>query len=103
LLLHPIPPRFKRREKHRRLAILKPYGVAAGIPIGGVAGDLFVTLLKLTRAAARQVPPFRVIANRGDYLKLYDIVGGMLAVGVAVLSVRIWRMRMAQAAKLGKE
>jgi putative ABC transport system permease protein len=77
--------------------------ILAGITIGGLAGDLFVPLLELTRAAADQVPPFRVIADPGDYLKLYAIVGGMLAVGTAVLAVRISRIRMAQAIKLGEE
>jgi putative ABC transport system permease protein len=52
---------------------------------------------------AQQVPPFRVIADRGDYVKLYAIVGGMLAVGLAVRDVRISRIRMAQAIKLGEE
>jgi len=77
--------------------------IFAGIMIGGAAGDLFVPLLDLTRAAAQQVPPFRVVADRGDYVKLYAVVGGMLAVGLSVLALRISRIRMAQAIKLGEE
>ncbi len=77
--------------------------VLVGIMIGGVASDLFVPLLELTRAAAKQVPPFRVVAEPGDYIQIYAIVGGMLAVGMAALGVRISRIRMAQAIKLGEE
>jgi putative ABC transport system permease protein len=77
--------------------------VLAGILIGGVAGDLFVPLLELTRGAAQQVPPFRVLADRGDYLKLYAIVGVMLGAGCAILGARVFRIRIGQAIKLGEE
>jgi putative ABC transport system permease protein len=84
-------------------ALISLVAILAGITIGGVTGDLFVPLLELTRAAARQVPPFRVVAERADYVNLYVIVGCMLAVGLSVLGVRIMRIRMAQAIKLGEE
>jgi putative ABC transport system permease protein len=77
--------------------------VIAGVVIGGVASDLFVPLLELTRSAAAQVPPFRVIADRGDYLKLYAIVAVMLGAGLAVVGVRASRIKIAQAIKLGEE
>jgi putative ABC transport system permease protein len=77
--------------------------ILVGIVIGGVAGDLFVPLIGITRSAAQQVPPFRVVTDAGDYGKLYVIVGAMLTVGLAVLGGRIARIRMAEALKLGEE
>jgi putative ABC transport system permease protein len=84
-------------------ALISLVAIVAGIVIGGAAGDLFVPLLELTRSAAQQVPPFRVLADRGDYVKLYVMVGAMLGVGLTVLGVRISRIRIAQAIKLGEE
>jgi putative ABC transport system permease protein len=77
--------------------------VLAGVVIGGLSGDLFVPLLELTRSAAQQVPPFRVVADRGDYVKLYVIAGITLGAGLAVLVARILRIRISQALKLGEE
>jgi putative ABC transport system permease protein len=77
--------------------------IVVGVVIGGAAGDLFVPLLEVTRSAAQQVPPFRVVADPGDYVKLYVIVGAMLGAGLAVLGARIARIRIAESIKLGEE
>jgi len=49
------------------------------------------------------VPPFRVVANRGDYVKIYSFIGIMLSIGFAALGVMISRIRIAQALKLGED
>ena len=77
--------------------------LAAGVVIGGAAADLFVPLLALTRNASQQVPPFKVIAEAGDYVKLYAIIAAMLGLGLGILGVRISRIRISQALKLGEE
>jgi len=77
--------------------------VALGIAIGGLAGDVFVPLLQLTASASQQVPPFRVVAEPSDYARVYAVVGGMLAVGFAALGVFVFRLRVAEAMKLGEE
>ncbi len=77
--------------------------IVIGVLIGGAAADLFVPLLQLTSSAAQQVPPFRVAAARIDYLRLYAVVGVMLAAGFAILGAIVSRLRVAQAIKLGEE
>ncbi len=77
--------------------------VAAGIVIGGVAADLFVPLLAVTQAAGQQVPPFRVSAAASDYIRLYTVIAAMLAIGLAVLGVRVARLGITRALKLGEE
>lgn len=77
-------------------------GVAVGVVVGGVVSDLIVPLLELTRAVQR-VPPFAVTASRADYVKIYIIVGAMLALALIVIGARISRIRIAQAIKLGED
>jgi putative ABC transport system permease protein len=78
--------------------------IIAGIMIGGLTSDLFVPLLQMVYSTVGQKSiPFEVIANRGDYLKIYAVMGFMLASGLAVLGVIISRIKVAQAIKLGEE
>ena len=74
-----------------------------GIIVGGVKSLLFVPLLGVVYGAAEQVPPFLVVASRADYLRLYAVVGVMLAAGLAILGVLVSRIRVTQAIKLGED
>ena len=77
--------------------------VACGAAVGGAAGDLFVPLLQLTASAAEQVPPFHVTSDPADYARLFAVAGVFLAAGLAVLTGIAFRIRIAQAIKLGEE
>lgn len=77
--------------------------VACGVAVGGAAGDLFVPLLQLSASAAEQVPPFHVTSDPADYVRLFAVAGAFLAVGLAVLTAIAFRIRIAQAIKLGEE
>jgi putative ABC transport system permease protein len=77
--------------------------VACGVAVGGAAGDLFVPLLQLTASAADQVPPFHVTSDPADYARLFAVAGTFLAAGLAVLTAIAFRIRIAQAIKLGEE
>jgi putative ABC transport system permease protein len=77
--------------------------IACGVAVGGVAGDLFVPLLQLTASAAEQVPPFHVTSDPADYVRLFAVAGTFLAAGLAVLTAIAFRIRIAQAIKLGEE
>ena len=48
-------------------------------------------------------PPFEIVRQLSDYLQLYSVVGFMLTIGLAVLGIRISRMKITQALKLGEE
>ena len=77
--------------------------IVLGVAVGSVASQLFVPLLEVAYSTAQQVPPFRVVANAGDYVKIFCIMGAMLVVGCAILGSMISRIRMSQAIKLGED
>lgn len=80
-------------------------GVAifCAIFIGGVTSDLFVPLFQSIFDASTQVPPFAVIPDRGDYLKLYAIIGMMLLSAFVVLGRLIGKINISKALKLGED
>jgi putative ABC transport system permease protein len=83
--------------------LISGFAVMAGLLIGTVASDLFVPLLQIVYSAQQQVPPFRVVASRTDYLRVYAVVTVMLFTVMAVLAALITRIRVYQAIKLGEE
>ncbi len=73
------------------------------IIIGGIASDLFVPLFQVLYNVTDQVPPFVVVSERGDYIKLYIIVLVMLLVGFAVIANLIKKININKALKLGED
>lgn len=80
-------------------------GVAifAAIFVGGITSDLFVPLFQSIFDASQSVPPFAVISDRGDYLKLYAIIGAMLLSAFIILGRIIKKIKISQALKLGED
>jgi putative ABC transport system permease protein len=77
--------------------------ILAGTLIGYYASDLFVPLIQMGYSYAAQSLPLRIIAEPGDYIKLFAIVAIMLIACVVVLGVIISKIRIAQALKLGED
>ncbi|MBO9600689.1 MAG: FtsX-like permease family protein [Cohnella sp.] len=77
--------------------------VLIGVGIGNLVSELFVPLFEMSFDAKDQVPPFEIVSQLSDYVQLYSIVGVMLTLGLLVLGVRLSRIRIAQALKLGEE
>jgi putative ABC transport system permease protein len=78
--------------------------VAAGIGLGTIASRLFLPFLQGGSVeGARQVPPFRIVFEAADTLKLYIAMGIMLAAGASLLILQLRRLRITQAVKLGEE
>jgi putative ABC transport system permease protein len=77
--------------------------IVVGIVIGNVASALFVPLLQLTSSAAGQVPPFRIVALRSDFLKIVGVAVAMLVAGAVLFRWMVGRIRIHQAIKLGEE
>ena len=73
------------------------------IIIGGIASDIFVPLFQVLYNVTEQVPPFRVVAQRSDYYKLYAIVAIMLLVGFIVIARLIKKININKALKLGED
>lgn len=78
--------------------------VAAGIGLGTIASRLFLPFLQGgSGEGVRQVPPFRIVFEAEDTLKLYIATSVMLAAGACLLIVQLRRLGISQAVKLGEE
>ena len=77
--------------------------IAVGIVLGGVASEYFVPMMQLVYSASEQIPPFRVLMERSDYLKIYGIIGAILVVGFLILGRIIASIKIDQALKLGED
>ncbi|GGD73906.1 ABC transporter permease [Paenibacillus nasutitermitis] len=77
--------------------------IVMGVWIGNTVSDLFVPLFQLSFSASEQVPPFQIIHQLSDYVQLYSVVGVMLLIGLLVIGIRVSRMKITQALKLGEE
>jgi putative ABC transport system permease protein len=83
--------------------LISGIAILVGIIIGGITSDLFVPLLQLVYSAAQQVPPFKVVAAREDYIKIYIMVLFMLSIGLSILGMIISKIKIHQAIKLGED
>ncbi|HEX2947685.1 MAG TPA: ABC transporter permease [Clostridia bacterium] len=77
--------------------------IIMGIVVGGLAGDLFIPLLQIVYSSADQVPPFKVMSDGSDYIKIYSVIGTMLLMGFLTLWKIISGIRIDQAVKLGED
>lgn len=78
-------------------------GAAIGIGMltGNVASRLYVPVFQSAFDAKKLVPPFQVMFDAMDTMRLYTIVSVMLALGLGVLGYMLSRINMQQALKLG--
>ena len=84
-------------------ALVSGAAILAGLVIGGIAGDTFIPLLQIVYSSSEQVPPFRIVANGGDYIKIYAVIAAMLLIGFTTLWRLISKIRIDQAVKLGED
>jgi putative ABC transport system permease protein len=78
-------------------------GVLVGTLLGEQVSSLFLPMLKLNVDAQKEVPPFIVVVEWADKLKIYMVLGAALFVGMVGLQVFISRLRIHQAVKLGED
>lgn len=83
--------------------LISGIAILIGIVVGGLTSDLFVPLLQMVYSASEQIPPFRVVASRKDYIKIYTVVAFMLTTGIGILSIIISKIKIHQAIKLGED
>jgi len=77
--------------------------VAAGFGVGILTSKLFAPTLQLMYSASEQIPPFLITAARSDYAVLLSAFGGMLIVGLTVLTIMIRKLKPDQVLKLGED
>ncbi|MGP4041062.1 FtsX-like permease family protein [Gracilibacillus sp. D59] len=74
-----------------------------GIMLGGLTSRLFVPLFKLSLDPEQLVPPFSVIFDSSDKIKIYLFVSFMLLIGIIVLIIFLRKIKIHQAIKLGED
>lgn len=77
--------------------------IVMGIVVGGIAGDLFIPLLQIMYSSVDQVPPFKIMSDGADYIKIYSVIGMMLLMGFLTLWRIISGIKIDQAVKLGED
>lgn len=77
--------------------------IALGIGLGKGASYIFLPFLQSAGDSANQIPPFQIVFEASDTMKLYYTVGVMMFIGFALLFMQIRRLRVHQAVKLGEE
>ncbi|MFO7637116.1 MAG: FtsX-like permease family protein [Clostridia bacterium] len=83
--------------------LISAVAIILGIVISGVTSDVFVPLFQIAEASEERILDFIIFSNKGDYARIYAVVGAMLVVGVAVISRFINKIRIDQAVKLGED
>lgn len=77
--------------------------VIAGSVIGMQATKMFVPILQIAYSASDQVLPIRLITQDQDMVRLYSVVGAVMAVCLMILVVLVRKLDVAKALKLGEE
>nr|WP_255654465.1 FtsX-like permease family protein [Cohnella sp. REN36] len=77
--------------------------VLIGVIVGNLASRLYVPNFQIAFNPSTLVPPFRVLFENMDFVRLYATVGVMLLAGLAILGYMISRIRIHQALKLGED
>ncbi len=78
-------------------------GVVVGTALGVYAGKLFIPFFQISTGFQNAIPPFVVETAWQDVLRIYVILGVMLAIGLASTAVLIARMKLYRTVKLGEE
>lgn len=78
-------------------------GVGFGTGLGLTAANLFVPFLQQGQDAASITPPFVIVAEPADRLRLYVVLAVMLIIGLAGLMTALGRLRINEALKLGED
>lgn len=77
--------------------------VVIGLISGRVTSEWFVPLFRMSFDTKVQMLPFRIAHSTSDYIQLLTVVLLMLVIGLIVLGIRLFRIRVHQALKLGEE
>jgi putative ABC transport system permease protein len=77
--------------------------IMIGVAVGNLASRLFVPNFQIAFNPSSLVPPFKVIFEAIDFIRLYSIVSFMLLLGLGILSYMLSRIRVHQALKLGED
>lgn len=74
-----------------------------GVVLGTVASTIFIPMLEMVYSAYQQVPPFKIVAEMGDYVKVLGIAGVMLFSGLVFLYGLVRSINVHQVLKMGED
>jgi len=77
--------------------------IIIGILLGTVAGTIFIPMLEMVYSVYQQVPPFKITADWGDYVKVLGMGCIMLFTGLTVLYGLVRRINIHQVLKMGED
>jgi len=77
--------------------------VLIGIAVGNLASKLYVPNFQIAFNPSSLVPPFKVVFENEDLVRIYLLIGFMLLVGLGILAYMLSRLRIHQAIKLGED
>lgn len=77
--------------------------IGCGAVIGVLASRMFVPMIQLAYSAADQVLPMELITQNSDMVRLFGIIALVFVVCLGVLARQIFKMKIAQALKLGED
>lgn len=79
------------------------YGILIGTGVGIIASILYVPLIEITYAQADRAIPLDIVFSMSDGIKIFVVIGLMIAVCMTVLSVMISKLKITQVLKLGED
>ncbi|MGI6082098.1 MAG: ABC transporter permease [Limnochordia bacterium] len=95
------------RQLVSMLALEQVFSLGLGLIVGSVLGRLisnvFLPFLEQTSEFKEAIPQFAIVIEPNDLQKIYAVLLSMLLVGVLALAVVLFRMRLAQAVKIGED
>ena len=77
--------------------------IGCGAGIGILASRMFVPMIQIAYSAANQVLPLELITKSSDMVRLFGMVGIVLILCLVILARQVFRMKIAQALKLGED
>ena len=77
--------------------------ILMGFVLGSVSSELFVPLLEVLGGARDQVPPFVVVSDSRDYLKVLLATGVTLLIALVLLIYQVMKTNVNQIIKLGED
>jgi putative ABC transport system permease protein len=77
--------------------------ILAGIELGNLTSKIFVPLFQMVYGSEGQVPPFKVVSDANDYIRLYVILALMLILCFYIIGRLLSKINISQALKLGED
>lgn len=77
--------------------------IGCGTGIGILAARMFVPMIQTAYASSEQVLPMELITRGSDMVRLFGIIGGVLLVCLVILTRQVFKLKIAQALKLGED